>query len=94
MFAGWGDTHVGAAAGLARGTGAPDDNVGAQGVAGAVGGVWCFADVLAVLVLDLGTGDSSRGQDGADDGSGLHFLGSDKTSSLRYYSCKLWKRVL
>lgn len=66
------ETHVGAAAGLADLVGvATDDDVGVHGVAGAVGNVSLLADPLAVLIGDLGAGDSGR--ENSPEDSGLHF---------------------
>lgn len=73
-----GRTHVGAAAGLANFAVAANNDIGAEGVAGAVGCVLLLADKAAVFVLDLGAGDRGRGQDGAEDGCGFHGASNDR----------------
>lgn len=84
-------THVGAAAGCANFAVTADDDVGAQGAASAVGGILLCADILAILVSDLGAGNSCRGQDGAEDGGRLHaVVKSDHCIFFWAFSCSVW----
>jgi len=77
-----GVTYIRAAAGLADAVGiAPDDDVGVEGGAGAVGDVGLGALVLAsgLVVVDLGAG---KGRRGGENEGGLHddgWLGSGRT---------------
>lgn len=65
---------------------AAEDDVGAEGAAGAVGCVFLLADEEAAL----GTGDRGRGQDGAEDGCSFHSVGKVKHPGIGQVMNEWW----